>query len=86
MITKKTIILEILYNVRGADEAPGGVRAGVPDRAPLPHLAARHLTPLRELHHAAHHTQHHPAHVQGKWVLEYHETDLIRRKICLQEL
>ena len=57
---------EILYHVRSADEATGGVRAGVPDRAPLPYLAPRHFATLRELHHAAHHTQHHSAHVQGR--------------------
>ena len=60
------VFSEIVYHVRGTDEAAGGVRSRVPDRAPLPYLAPRHLAALRELHHAPHHTQHHSAHVQGR--------------------
>lgn len=55
-----------MHHLRGADEAAGGVRAGEPGRRQVPHLEARHLPAIRELHHAPHHPQHNPPHVQGQ--------------------
>ena len=44
--------------------APAAVCAGRDDGSPVPHLAAGHLAPLRELRAAAHHPQHLLPHAQ----------------------
>ena len=55
-----------MHHLRGPDQAAGGVCAREPDRHQVPHLAAGHLSALRELYHAPHHPQHNPPHVQGR--------------------
>ena len=57
--------LEIMYHLRGANQASGGLCAWDSNWSPIPHLEACHLPSLREFHHAAHYTQHTSADVQG---------------------
>ena len=58
---------EIVYNVRRDNKTARNLRPRNSSGSSVPHMEARHLAALWELHHAAHHPQHHPPHVQGRF-------------------